>query len=299
MLIEVLPRSTSRRFGEAPSATRNFKDIPDAQGTSVFPPSIGEGHPDNADMKCTDITEDFAEEEGQRVKVISATYAPETGGGGTCDQHPDPLLRCDRWAVTVSSATVPATEYYDEDGNTKPLLNTAGDPFEGLKKRAPDIKMQVSGNREAFPMGEAAAIVGYVNEDSFAGGAAGAWLCSGLSAEQSSEMVANIAVDYWSVRYEFLLRKGGWELKIPNVGLHWLQSYTNRQGLQEVRKYKCTVYTPGQGWTAASQPIPLAPDGTMYRYTAGWKESDGPDMLSRKIYEEANFGQYFSDPPSA
>jgi len=275
-MIEIHPRKFSQRFGASPSAERTFIDTPDVDTVEVLP-SIGEEHPEYAALKCTSVskTTGYGGDPDQTSWKISYAPAP------TCEQEPNPLARCDRWQIGTSGSSVAATTWID-NGTTKALVNSAGDPIGGQTKRRLDMKLSVSGNRLAFPIETAKATVNTVNDATWGGAAAGNWLCSGASAQQRTELVGTLVVEFWAISFEFLYNSDGWALKVPDVGLNFI----NSSGF----KLRAYVQDNDGNYVPSPKPLPLNSDGSL-------KQSGDADILTRPIYPAVNFSTYFGEPP--
>ncbi len=283
-LVEIHPRTFNRRFGEKPSASRSFIDTPDAYDHEPLP-VIGQPHPEFATLICITVNKTTGGDDPRTIKY-QCSYEPAP----SCEQEPNPVDRCDRWAVTLSSSTVPCTTHLIDDGAglvEKPLLNTAGEPISNVKKRNADVRMAVQGNRASFPLQTVLANVNKVNSDTWASGASGTWLCSGASATQETEIVENLAVDFWSVSFEFLYRPSGWTIPVQNVGMNYLRSDTNGKRYL----YRVSVRAPDNSLTAAPTPQPLNDDGTL-------KTTGEPTIRQIAVYNYIDFNVAFGEPPT-
>lgn len=163
-LIEIHPCMFSQRFGETPSAQRTFVETPDVATVEALP-ALGSEHPEYAAMRCTAVqkTTGYGGDPDQISYAISYAPAP------SCEQEPSPLQRCDRWSIGTSGSSVPSTTWF-EDGVEKPLVNSAGDVFTGHNKRQLEMRLAVSGNRAAFPIAIARAVVNTTNATTWGGG---------------------------------------------------------------------------------------------------------------------------------
>jgi hypothetical protein len=133
-----------------------------------------------------------------------------------------------------------------------------------------------------FPSALAAAVTNAVNSGTFLFGTAHQWQCSGITGSQASEVVNGLVVNYWQVGAELVFRASGHNLLLPHVGWHYLSSSV---------KYPVSVQDTDGTFIRASTPQPLNSNGT--QKTAG----SAPDILTRRIYPEVNFTQYFGTPP--
>lgn len=286
---EVLPRTFSHRFGEAPTAERKFTvtmDTPTPHQQLLNHVGIfhGSQHPEFTYLRC--IEGSINEVDRQHAEI---TYRYEVPAVGSQDSQPNPLARPDVWSFSVSSAAVPALYYYHGAGNgdIRPLVNAAGDFIEGLQAVEGEIKATISGNRPTFPLAAAAAVTNCVNAAPYLGGAQYTWLCQGISAQQQVEVVDGVEIKYWSVSVELLYRAGTWVLQIPHVGWHYIDGG---------QKTKAWVYE-GAGsqkeQVPASTPQALTESGGLL-----YPGANGvPDKLLRRVHASIDFGFFFGFPP--
>jgi hypothetical protein len=280
---EVIPRTASHRFGEAPTAERKYiitVDEPTPTQTLVNAVGIfhASAHPEFSYLKCLNIQ--VTETDRHHAEI---TYSYELPKQEELD--PNPLARPDVWSFSTGGSQVPALVYYDGSGNSnkKPLQNTAKDFFEGLTTLEAEVRASISGNRATFPLANAAAVTNSVNSSSYLGGAAHTWLCGGISGQQATEVVNDVELRYWQITVELVYRASGHDLLLPNVGWNYLEGG---------EKKRVWVKDPESGEKVASgSPRALTNEG-------GLKADDQePDILTRRVYPEANFSTYFGTPP--
>jgi hypothetical protein len=280
---EVIPRTASHRFGEAPTAERKYvvtvdEPTPTASlinGVGIFHASA---HPEFPYLKCLNIQ--VTEPDRHHAEI---TYSYELPKQEELD--PNPLARPDVWSFSTGGAQVPALVYYDGSGNSnkKPLQNTAKDFFEGLTTLEAEVRASISGNRPTFPLANAAAVTNSVNASSYLGGAAHTWLCAGISGQQATEVVNDVELRYWQVTVELVYRASGHDLLLPNVGWNYIEGG---------EKKRVWVIDPESGDKIASgSPRALDDYGGLKAY------DQGPDILTRRVYPEADFSNYFGTPP--
>jgi hypothetical protein len=283
---EVLPRTFSHRFGESPTAERKYVcTLDDATATQEILNAIGifhgSQHPEYAYLLC--LNGSVTETDRYHAEV-SYSYGVVNQDSASWD--PSPLARADVWSFSTGGSQVPALVYYD--GTTKkPLVNAAGDYFEGLTVNEAEIRCTISGNRPTFPLALAAAVTNTVNSGTFLGGAAHTWFCSGISGQQTAEVVNGIEIRYWQVGVELVYRQSGHNLALPHVGWH----YITGSGSTKFRTY---VRSQDGTDIDAATPQPLDTNGSQ-KYTGG--TSGPPDILTRRVFPEANFSSYFGTPP--
>jgi hypothetical protein len=280
---EVIPRTASHKFGESPTAERKYiVTVDEPTPTQTLVNAVGifhaAAHPEFSYLKCLNIQ--VTETDRHHAEI---TYSYELPKQEELD--PNPLARPDVWSFSTGGSQVPALVYYDGSGNgtKKPLQNTAKDFFEGLTTLEAEVRASISGNRPTFPLANAAAVTNSVNSSSYLGGAAHTWLCAGISGQQATEVVNDVELRYWQITVELVYRASGHDLLLPNVGWNYLEGG---------EKKRVWVKDPESGEKVASgSPRALT--------TAGGLKADDqePDILTRRVYPEADFSNYFGTPP--
>lgn len=287
---EILPRTLSHKFGEAPTAERKFiatvdGATPTQQVLNAIGIFHGSVHPEYTYLRC--LNGSFTEPDQFHVE---ATYSYELPNVGSQELDPNPLARPDVWSFSTGGAQVPALTYYHGNGNAdvRPLINGAGDFFEGLTTLEAEVRATIAWNRAQFPAALAAAVTNGINDAPYLWGAAHTWQCSGISAQRQYEVVNDVEIGYWSGTTELVYRASGWNLSLPHVGFHYVSGTGGT---------KFTVYARNKDTgedEPASTPQPLNADGTL-KYAGG--TSGPPDILVRRIYREISFNPYFGTPP--
>jgi hypothetical protein len=280
---EVIPRTFSHKFGESPTAERKFVvtvDAPTQTQDVIGAVGIvhGTSHPEFAYLLMLDAS--VTETDRHHVEVTCRYEVPKQE-----DLDPNPLARPDVWSFSTGGAQVPALTYYHGTGNAdrRPLVNAAGDFFEGLQAVESEVRATIAGNRAAFPLADAAAVTNTVNSSTYLGGGAHTWLCAGISGSAQTEVVNDEELRFWSITVELVYRRSGHNLLLPNVGWHFLD------GGQKKRVW---VRDPDTGEKVASgSPRALTNVGALKG------EGDLPDILERRIYPAVNFSSYFGTPP--
>lgn len=286
---EILPRTFTHRFGEAPTAERRFSvtvDAPESHQTLLNTVGIfhGSSHPEFSYLRCTEGS--INEVDRQHAEI---TYRYEVPAVGSQDSQPNPLARPDVWSFSISSAAVPALYYYHGTGNSdvRPLVNAAGDFIEGLQAVEGEVKATISGNRPTFPLAVAASVTNSINASGYLGGAQYTWLCQGISGQQQVEVVDGVEIKYWAVSVELVYRTSTWVMKIPHVGYNFIENG---------QKKKAWVYSgePGSSDRVdASSPQPLAENGNLLYPGLGGV----PQQLLRRVHQAIDFTPYFGTPP--
>lgn len=283
---EVSGRSFSHRFGEAPTAERKFVLTLDntaptvAEAANAIGIFHGSPHPEYAFLTMTDaqLTEGspspFHAEITYRYEVLN----PD-------ERDPNPLARPDVWSFSTGGAAIPALFYWDGT-DQKPLVNTAGEIFEGLTTEEAECRATITGNRANFPLATAVAVTNTVNNGTYLGAPAHHWKCIGISGQQQTEVVNDVEINYWAITTELAYRQTGWNLQIPNVGY-------NAVLLGELKR--CTVIFEDEFGERkvlpSAQKMALNSDGTQKL-----PDTDLPDILNRRVNREVDFSSYFSTP---
>lgn len=298
---ELSGRTFQHRFGEAPTAEIRYAltlDDPSTDHQSMLNAVgifHGAYHPEYTYLRCIEgsVTENDPD---PWHATISYRYAvPQAGGGGNKDFEPNPLARPDVWSFTTGGAQVPALTYYHGNDNSdiRPLINSANDYFEGLLADEAEVRASISGNRPTFPLATAAAVTNAINSAPYLGGAAYSWKCSGISAQQATEVVNDIELNYWQVSVELIYRQSGWPLLLPDIGWHYLTGGDPAKAIVYVRDDAPNSPTKGYD-IPASSPQPLDTDGSLL-YTGG--SYGAPNILERRINPAVDFSSYFGVPP--
>jgi hypothetical protein len=284
---EVLPRTFSHKFGESPTAERKFVvtvDVPTPTASIISAIGIfhGDSHPEFAYLLMLDAS--ITETDRHHVEVTCRYEVPKQE-----DLDPNPLARPDVWSFSTGGAQVPALTYYHGTGNAdrRPLVNAAGDFFEGLQAVESEVRATIAGNRAAFPLADAAAVTNTINASPYLGGSAHTWLCAGISGSAQTEVVNDEELRFWSITVELVYRRSGHNLLLPHVGWH----YVNSPGGPKFRTF---VRADDGTDVAAGTPQPLTETGSQ-KYVGG--TSGPPDILERRIYPAVNFSSYFGTPP--
>lgn len=286
---ELAGRTFQHRFGEAPTAEIRYAltldDPATPQQSMISAVGIlhGDFHPEYTYLRCV---EGNVSENDPDPWHATISYRYETPLRGTSEWQEDPIARKDVWSFSTGGAQVPALVYYEGDGNgdVRPLVNAAGDFFEGLTTEESEVRASISGNRDFFPLDVAAAVTNAINDAPYLGGAKHTWKCTGIGAQQATEVVNEIEKNYWQITVELLYRQSGWPMLLPHVGWNYIDGGEKK-----------AVYVTGPigERIAASNPQPLDTDGSLKYPGAGGV----PDILTRRVSPEVHFPTYFSTPP--
>jgi len=185
-----------------------------------------------------------------------------------------PWQRKDKFSYDGSLTTGPAFLHYN-DGNGSPglIVNSAGDPLEGLMRDEAEWVVTIEGNRQAFDKGLAQTYLNAVNSDTWSGCGAGTIKCQRLSGKLEIEQIEGQEVTYWAVSTVLAYREVGWRLRTWDVGFNEIVSGQRRKILDAAEQ-------------PVSQPVGLS---------GGAKVSAGssPAMLTFRIYKELPFAGIF------
>jgi len=206
-------------------------------------------------------------------------------------KDPNPINRPDVWSLSASGTVVDATTYYESSdfGETiKQIVNTAGDSLQGIKRRQGEITMTVKGNRAQSPFSLATGFVNRVNANPWANGEAKTWLCTGVSAQQQSELVGTEILEFWSVSFSFSYRADTWAAQAANVGLNEL---VIKSGFGTIKR-RITIEDNDGNEVPTPKPLPLNSDGS-------YKGANTvADILQFDVYRTADFASQFGNPPT-
>ena len=206
-------------------------------------------------------------------------------------KDPNPLNRPDVWSLSASGTVVNATTYYPQSGvgeNIQQIVNTAGDPLPSIKRRQGEITMSVKGNRGNSPFSLATGFINRVNSAAWANGAAKTWLCTGVSAQQQSELVGEEIVEFWSVAFSFAFRPETWMAQAANVGLNEIAINSSGQTI----KRRITIEDDNGNALPTPKPLPLNAEGSYKGANAV------ADILQFDVYRTADFASQFGNPPT-
>ena len=294
---EILPRTFNQKFGDKPTAVRNWSVTTDGATSHAAilgstGEAIGAGHPEYGFLSLTEFA--LSEVDVFHVEVqMSYSVLPEA--------EKNPLAREDVWHFSTGGTSVVGKRYYPAAGNEpkSPIKNTAGDAYEGLMIPEGETRATISANRELFPLGDVRTLTNSVNDRSWAGCAPYTWFCSGISGEYSSEMVDDLEVKYWKITIELIYRESNHNLFLPNVGFHYIKPGNPPQKMRAyVRSLTDPLDTGSEVITVPStMPVPLKEDGDIDDVIDQSPEARGPIVKEFRVYKEFDYGAIFGNPP--
>ena len=279
---EILPRTVTHKFGESPTAERRFVvstdgETPQQEVLSQVGIFHLSPHPEWPFLVMLSVT---ATETDPYHSEITYSY----GMTAQENEDPNPLARPDIWNFSAGGSSVPAVDYFDGVGNAtlKPLVNAAGDTFDGVTKTEAELTATISGNRANFDIGLAALVTNCINDGVYLGGAKHSWLCTGISGVQATEMVNDAELRYWQVGVTLIYRQSTHLLKLADAGLNFLDAGT---------KKRCFVVDAAGTQVASANPMPLTIAGAMQAPAVDCR------IIERRMHPEINFQTYFGVPP--
>lgn len=279
-VIESAMVSANRKFGEPPVFQRKWVVEVNDPGTSqtdivnAVPVSFLDPHPEA--YYCLAMNQSVGNYSSSRWHY-EVTWDYELPKQQNLD--PNPLARPDIWKWSTGGLAVPALYYYD--GSTlKPLVNSAGDFFEGATTDISTLQASISGNRATYDYALAQAVSNSLNSDTYLGAPAGSWKCGGISAQPAVEVVNAVEIRYWQVEVTLEYRPDKWNLQLPDVGWNYLDNGT------KTRAYVIDPDTKEK--VASSNPQPLNTDGTL--------KTGAPSLLERRTQRQVAFSSYFGTP---
>jgi hypothetical protein len=223
-VVERADVSASRRFGEAPKFQRKWVvevDDPTTPQTFIVN-ACGvrflDQHPEA--YYCRAMNTSVGNYSGSRFHY-EVTWDYELPRQSEQDLDPNPLARADIWRWSTGGLAVPALYYYDGD-TLKALVNSALDFFEGASTDISTLQAAISANRPTFDYSLAQAVTNSVNSDTYLGGPAHTWKCSGISGQPAVEVVNEVEIRYWQIETTLEFRPDGWDLQLPDVGWNYL-----------------------------------------------------------------------------
>lgn len=279
---EILPRTVTHKFGESPTAERRFVVSTDGETPQQeVLASVGiyhlSPHPEWPFLVMLSVT---ATETDPYHSEITYSY----GMTAQENEDPNPLARPDIWNFSAGGSAVPAVDYFEGAGNAAltPLVNAAGDTFDGVTKTEAELTATISGNRADFDIGLATLVTNSINNAAYLGGAQYTWLCTGISGVQATEMVNDAELRYWQVGVTLIYRQSTHLLKLADAGFNFLGAGT---------KKRCFVVNAEGTQVASANPMPLTLAGAMQAPAVACR------IIERRVHPEIDFQTYFGVPP--
>lgn len=245
--------------------------------------SFGDPHPDNGSSACDSYDCKVADDVGL-LYVVTFNYAKAQPGDEDDEDKPGGMDgKIPSWGASSSVTSGPVWK----DVNGDMILNSAGDPLEGLEKEQAEFRLTLTQYFQTHTgwLQTARQFTNTTNNGQWNGGDVGHWKCQGCSAKLNVENNAGVTLVYWEVNWEFAYREGGWDLKPWDLGFAQL---VNAQGEPEPygSQRKNIV---GQDGKPVRQPVGLNCAGVAVQ--AG----QPPCELFFQVYERKNFGGQFGE----
>ena len=277
---EVIPRTIQQKIGESATATRKFGvSLTGATAHQAIINSIGiqfgSPHPEYPHLLCS---EGSVQEVNKYQAEVTYNYIQPKFGQN--NWHKNPTLRPDVWSFSSGVTPIPVFTYLDGT-QRKPLVNSAGEFFEGCMAHIGELKVSITGNRLLYNYATATQATGRVNDAAYLGGAPGEWLCEGISGNQKYENNDQTDYYYYEVTANISYRSGGHGMYLPDMGMN--------QKVSGVLK-PCTVEYMGDK-IPVTKPVALASNGEQAE--AGVT----PTVDYYEVHQTANFTALFGNPP--
>lgn len=285
-------RSQSGAHGETYTYTRAFlvrtddpsEPLPNITNAPGF--AWLDSHPDDASVGALSFETSPADDSSLlyyvKVKYGSRPHtAPPEDPPNTPGSVPG-LMKFPVWSGSSSVTTGPCLEDKDKEA----IVNSAGDPLEGMEMEMADAKLTVTNYALSHTawMTAAATYTNTCNTGNWNGGAIDCWKCQGCSAKLATENVDGTTYVFWELTWEFAYRAQSWRLRPWDIGFAERcdsegvasSTGTNRKAIK------------GADGKATARPVALA---------AGVAKPAGqpPDALSFVIYQRQNFSTAFGE----
>ena len=271
----------SGKYGESFTFTRKWRIRVDDPRTSKVvisrAPGIvfGAGHPDFGSHKAMEF--DLSDEDGVGMFWVMTVkyYIPPK------ENTPDDAtgMPKDDWKATGSTTTVPV--FKDKDNN--PIVNSAGDPLEGLELEASDAALTLTKCYSDTAWSSiASSQSNTVNSSTWNGYPARTWKVEFRGATKKEMTVSagsgSATKVYWETSWEFRYRADTWDLAPWDVGFNQLVTSDGTPSASGTKRASVL----GTDKKPVRQPVAL---------TSGVAKAAGqkPDVLNFRAYRETSF----------
>lgn len=290
-------RSEDHKLGESAQFVRNITvragtvEELDAAVTGLNL-SMGSPHPSQPLVPLTELSyeEEVEEERGGGELIvyranIKATYVlKQSEKADESTGFSDPTTRPSQYTFESSGQPVAALYYFDNAGAIQPMANSAGDPIKGLQVDEAIQVISIKFNRYTFPWTLAAALTNCINSAPWEGFPARTVKCQGISAQSKQELVEDIPYWYYEIEVRLMYRQTGWDLYVPDVGFNFLEGG---------EKKRAFVIAPDLDEFGQQVKLPSA-DPVALNGAGGLAGAAAPAILTRRIYTQVDFANYFS-----
>ena len=237
--------------------TDSAADTPRTARFAAGIPDIGDGHPDDGGVTVTDVNAHYEKggtEGARKLYLVEVTYQTPTKDTPSEDPLDDPVQLA--WSHTAY------TEVVWKDRNGAPIANSAKQRFNpGLTRTRHYSTCTIVRNEATFVATEARDYIDRVNSDIFEldGYTIGPRKCMCL--DYSAQRMVRNEIEYWQVRYEFVLNGDTWDAAPLDAGLNeWKDSADHSLGLKPVEIDGKTVTEP---WPLNGSGVALDADDVL------------------------------------
>lgn len=153
----------------------------------------------------------------------------EAGGGETApgEQPENPLSRPAKWRVTFERITETARDAYKVDengdniGGTKPIANSAGDPFDpGIQVDRSYPVITITKNLPNLELAKMEELENAVNKTNWKGRAPRTVRCVGVEAESNWEN----GYTFWAYTFSLAIKSDNWDERVLDAGYRWREN---------------------------------------------------------------------------
>lgn len=239
-----------RLYTDAATDTLGEQDLIDAKDVGIGLPQRWDAHPEDDNALVTDITATETEYPQQWLAEVS--YSSDATDESRLAH--DPLEE----PPTVSWTTETYKEAIEQDAFGTAILNTAGDPIEGIEVERYRLVATYEDNVAEFDEADALNYQGTCNSQTFRGKDAYTWLIRTFITTGRG-FKNNVA--YWRRRIEFVYDPSTTEDANGNTIVIGHQLRILNAGYRQLVSGALRTITDGPG-RPVSQPVPLAQDGS-------------------------------------
>lgn len=293
-----LPRTFENELGTPARAVRRFALVLSDNTLANNPLNVTQAmeaigidefgviHPDHSALKVRKftITERFGDSPYHAEAVVEYTPIPIN----------ELLIPTDRkadWVFESQPGQLAALRYFHGGGSagegtgnddTRPLVNTANDFFEGLTTEENMVRITVRKNFASFP----AARLGktnHLNNAVYATCGVHTLKCVGVNADFTQEVFNNEEYNYWATEIVVQFRQSGWPLQIPNVGFNAIVGNVKRRAM--VFDFENSEFV------ASPAPVALFINGSQ-------NITGQPAILTRRVNPDTSFQDLLGTPPT-
>ena len=286
-------RSQSGKHGETYTYTRAFlvrtdsptEPLPNITNAPGF--AWLDDHPDDASVGALEFETSPADDSsllyyvkvqyGARPVDADSSWSPGDVPGTIAG-----LMKFPVWSGSSSVTTGPCLE--DKDAHK--IVNSAGDPLEGMEMEMADAKLTLTNYAATHTawMTAAQTYTNTCNNASWNGGGIDKWKCQGCAAKLSTENVNGITYVFWELTWEFAYRAKSWRLEPWDIG------FAERCDSEGVASAAGTKRRAIRGFDGKVTPRPVA-------LAAGVAKPAGepPDALVFWPYNRYDFGSVFGE----